>query len=283
MSDIVTARGLEKYYGGFCALNKVDLTIPAGAVSGLIGPNGAGKSTVLKTLLGLCDATGELKVAGRDPRHFRHRLMEDVCFIADVGILPKWPKVRQVIDYVAAVHPRFDRRRAERLLAATTVQADKRVKQLSKGMMTQLHLALVMAIDVRLLVLDEPTIGLDIIYRKEFYERLMNEYYDGSRTLIISTHQVEEIEALLNHLIFIDKGDIVLDMPMADLPKRYTEVAVAADQTQRAEALRPIHQRESMGRRLFTYEDVPRTKLEPLGETLTPTVADLFVAKVSRK
>ena len=283
MSDIVEARGLRKFYGGFCALDGIDLSIPAGAISGLIGPNGAGKSTALKTLLGLIDADGQLEVAGRDPRRARHRLMEEVCFIADVGILPKWPKVRQVINYVEAVHPRFDRRRAEKLLQGSAIPPNKRVKQLSKGMMTQLHLALVMAIDVRLLVLDEPTLGLDIIYRKEFYDRLLNDYYDGNRTIIISTHQVEEIEKLLSHLIFINNGRIVLDSQMSEIPERYSEVLVATAQVEEAEALRPIHRRESMGKRCFIYEGVERARLEELGEVQTPAVADLFVAKVQRR
>ncbi|MGI9249979.1 MAG: ABC transporter ATP-binding protein [Pseudohongiellaceae bacterium] len=278
--NIVRARGLEKYYGRFRALDNVDLTIPTGAISGLIGPNGAGKSTALKSLLGLCDVEGELQVAGRDPRHGRHKLMEEVCFIADVGILPKWAKVRQIVDYVESVHPRFNRARAEHLLSTTTVPAHKRVKQLSKGMVTQLHLALVMAIDVRLLVLDEPTIGLDIIYRKEFYDRLLNDYHDDSRTIIISTHQVEEIEALLSHLIFIHQGRIVLDIQMADIPQHYTEVAVAPPQFEQAEALQPIYRRELPGKKVFLYEGVSRERLGTLGELSTPAVADLFVAKV---
>jgi ABC-2 type transport system ATP-binding protein len=280
MTNIVEARALEKSYGNFKALDGVDLTIATGAISGLIGPNGAGKTTTLKSLIGLCDVEGELMVAGRDPRVARHKLMEDVCFIADVGILPKWLNVSQVIDYVDAVHPRFDRRKAEKFLSTTEIPKNKRIKHLSKGMVTQLHLALVMSIEVQLLVLDEPTLGLDIIYRKEFYDRLLNDFYDGNRTIIISTHQVEEIETLLSHLIFINKGKIVLDALMTDLENTYTEVLVAADKFQQADALNPIHIRELLGKKSYTFEAVARAQLEALGELHTPSVADLFVAKM---
>lgn len=280
MSNIVEAKALVKSYGNFKALDGVDLSISSGAISGLIGPNGAGKTTTLKALTGLCDVEGELTVAGRDPRIARHKLMEDVCFIADVGILPKWLKVSQVVDYVEAVHPRFDRKKAEKFLSTTDVPANKRIKNLSKGMVTQLHLALVMAIEVQLLVLDEPTLGLDIIYRKEFYDRLLNEYYDSNCTIIISTHQVEEIETLLSHLIFINKGKIVLDAEMSDLADTYTEVLVTADKLQEADALEPIYIRETLGKKSYFFESVERTRLELLGELQTPSVADLFVAKM---
>jgi len=280
MTDIVHARSLQKFYGNFKALNGVNLDIPQGAICGLIGPNGAGKTTTLKALIGLCDVDGELQVAGRDPRVARHRLMEDVCFIADVGILPKWLKVSQVIDYVEGVHPKFDRTKAEQLLSTTQIPANKRVKELSKGMVTQLHLALVMAIEVKLLVLDEPTLGLDIIYRKEFYDRLLNDFYDGDRTIIISTHQVEEIETLLSHLLFINQGTIVLDSPMSELANLYTEVLVNPEHRAQADALGPIHVRELLGKKSYTFESVPRSQLQELGELHTPTVADLFVAKM---
>lgn len=280
MSNIVEARSLRKNYGNFTALDGVDLTIPSGAISGLIGPNGAGKTTTLKALIGLCDVDGELIVAGRDPRRARHKLMEDVCFIADVGILPKWLKVSQLIDYVEAVHPRFDRKKAEKFLSTTDIPANKRIKELSKGMVTQLHLALVMSIEVQLLVLDEPTLGLDIIYRKEFYDRLLNDYYDGNRTIIISTHQVEEIETLLSHLLFINKGKIVLDTLMSELCEVYTEVLVDADKMAEADACVPIHVRELLGKKSYTFESVPKERLEVLGELQTPSVADLFVAKL---
>ena len=251
MSNIVEAKSLTKNYGSFTALDGVDLTIPRGAISGLIGPNGAGKTTTLKALIGLCYVDGELSVAGRDPRIARHKLMEDVCFIADVGVLPKWLKVSHVIDYVDAVHPRFDRKKAEKFLSTTDIPVNKRIKDLSKGMVTQLHLALVMAIEVQLLVLDEPTLGLDIIYRKEFYDRLLNDFYDGNRTIIISTHQVEEIETLLSHLVFINKGKIVLDSSMSDLSDIYTEVLVDADMVEQADALQPLYVRKFLGKKSY--------------------------------
>ena len=283
MTNIVEARSLVKSYGNFKALDGVDMDIPVGAISGLIGPNGAGKTTTLKSLIGLCDVEGDLTVAGRDPRTARHKLMEDVCFIADVGILPKWLKASQVVDYVEAVHPRFDRSKAEKLLSTTKIPANKRVKELSKGMVTQLHLALVMAIDVRLLVLDEPTLGLDIIYRKEFYDRLLNDYYDSNRTIIISTHQVEEVETLLSHLMFINKGKIILNEMMSDLEEIYTEVLVDGDKLAAADALNPIYVRELLGKKSYTFESVPKSALESLGELHTPSVADLFVAKMKEE
>ncbi len=280
MTDIVHAQGLEKSYGSFKALDGVDLNIPAGAISGLIGPNGAGKTTTLKAIIGLSDVEGELQVAGRDPRTARHKLMEEVCFIADVGILPRWLRVNQLIEYVESVHPRFDRSKAEAFLATTDIPPRKRVKELSKGMITQLHLALVMAIDVRLLVLDEPTLGLDIVYRKEFYDRLLNDFYDGDRTIIISTHQVEEIEALLSHLIFINRGKIVLNTMMADLEERFTDLLVNPGMEEQAEAFKPISRRSTLGKKCLTFEGVPRGQLAALGEVYTPSVADLFVAKM---
>jgi len=280
MTNIVEARSLVKRYGDFNALAGVDLSITSGSISGLIGPNGAGKTTTMKALIGLCDVEGELEVAGRDPRSARHKLMEEVCFIADVGILPKWLKVAQVLEFVSAVHPKFVRERAEKFLSTTEIPSNKRIKDLSKGMVTQLHLAIVMAIDVRLLVLDEPTLGLDIIYRKEFYDRLLNEYYDGDCTIIISTHQVEEIETLLSHLVFIKNGRITLDSSMNNLADRYFEVVVDPDKLTAADTLEPIYTRELLGKKSYMFEDVPRQQLEPLGEVLTPTVADLFVAKM---
>jgi len=280
MTNIVEARSLVKRYGDFTALDGVDLSIPSGSISGLIGPNGAGKTTTMKALIGLCDVEGELEVAGRDPRSARHKLMEEVCFIADVGILPKWLKVAQVLEFVSAVHPKFVRERAEKFLSTTEIPSNKRIKDLSKGMVTQLHLAIVMAIDVRLLVLDEPTLGLDIIYRKEFYDRLLNEYYDGDCTIIISTHQVEEIEMLLSHLVFIKNGRITLDSSMNNLADRYFEVVVDPDKLAAADTLDPIYTRELLGKKTYMFEDVPLQQLEPLGEVLTPTVADLFVAKM---
>ena len=280
MTDIVHAQGLVKSYGSFKALDGVDLNIPTGAISGLIGPNGAGKTTTLKAIIGLCDVDGELSVAGRDPRTARHKLMQEVCFIADVGILPRWLKVNQLIDYVEAVHPKFHRAKAESFLATTDIPPRKRIKELSKGMITQLHLALVMAIDVRLLVLDEPTLGLDIVYRKEFYDRLLNDFYDGDRTIIISTHQVEEIEALLSHLVFIDHGKIVLNTMMSELEEQFTDLLVDPGKEGQAEALNPIARRSTLGKQCLTYEGVQRAQLAELGEVYTPSVADLFVAKM---
>ncbi|MCP5345767.1 MAG: ABC transporter ATP-binding protein [Gammaproteobacteria bacterium] len=280
MEAIVKASGLTKYYGKFKALDGIDLAIPAGAIIGLIGPNGAGKTTTLKALLGLCNFEGQLSVVDRDPRAARHKLMEDVCFIADVGILPKWMKVWQALEYVAGVHPRFDRVKAEAFLATTEIQRHSRIKALSKGMVTQLHLALVMAIDVRLLVLDEPTLGLDIIYRKEFYDRLLNDYYDGDRTVIISTHQVEEIETLLTHLVFIDRGRTVLDLPMTGIADQFVEVLVRSEDLEEAMKLQPIHTRNLLGKKACLFENRPRSELARFGELHTPGVSDLFVAKL---
>ena len=280
MTDIVEARGLRKRFGDFKALDGLDVSVARGSICGLIGPNGAGKTTTLKALVGLSDVEGDLRVAGRDPRISRHKLMEEVCFIADVGILPKWFRVNQVLDYVESVHPRFSRQRAEEILATTDIPANKRIKELSKGMVTQLHLALVMAIDVQLLVLDEPTLGLDIIYRKEFYDRLLNDYYDGNCTIIISTHQVEEIETLLSDLLFIDNGRIVLDAAMQDLENIYSEVLIDAQHYAEAEQLGPIYHRDILGKRAYIFEAVDRARLRELGEAATPTVADLFVAKL---
>jgi ABC-2 type transport system ATP-binding protein len=262
MTNIVEARSLFKSYGNFVALDNIDLCIPQGAISGLIGPNGAGKTTALKSLIGLCDVEGDISVAGRDPRVARHKLMS------------------QVLEYVEAVHPQFNRSKAERFLSTTEIPSSKRIKNLSKGMVTQLHLAIVMAIEVSLLVLDEPTLGLDIIYRKEFYDRLLNDYYDGNRTILISTHQVEEIETLLSHLIFIDKGKIVLNANMADIADIYAEVLVDSDKITQADALNPIYIRNLLGKKSYTFESVPRAHLEPLGGVHTPSVADLFVAKM---
>lgn len=284
MNNVVEARSLVKHFGSFRALDGIDLTIRPGSITGLIGPNGAGKTTTLKALLGLCECDGDLQVAGRDPRQARHKLMEDVCFIADVGILPKWMKVSQLISYVEAVHPRFSRPRAEALLQATDIRPQQRIKSLSKGMVTQLHLAVVMAIDVSLLVLDEPTLGLDIIYRKEFYDRLLNDYYDGDKTVIISTHQVEEVEALLTQLVFINNGRIVLDIAMAEIPDRFTEVAVGSADLAEAMKLEPIYVRDMLGRKACIFENKSAQVLGRFGELHTPGVSDLFLAMMkSRK
>ncbi|MFP6806450.1 MAG: ABC transporter ATP-binding protein [Pseudomonadales bacterium] len=283
MSNVVHARNLTKSYGSFEVLRNINFEIEAGSIVGLIGPNGAGKTTTLKALLGLTGFSGELEVLGQDPGKNRHQLMENVCFIADVGVLPRWLKVSDAIDYIEGVHPKFDRRKAEALLAETKISGRQKVKQLSKGMVTQLHLALVMAIDVDLLVLDEPTLGLDILYRKSFYERLVNDYFDNNTSIIISTHQVEEIESLLTHLIFIDEGEIVLSTSMEELPNKYGEVLIAPENVEAALEYSPIHVREMLGKRSMIFEDVSREILESLGEVHTPSVADLFVAKMQRK
>ncbi len=280
MSVLIKARGLSKRYGSLRALDKVDFDIEEGCIVGLIGPNGAGKPTALKAILGLTGFDGELDVLGHDPRKAREQLMQEVCFIADVAVLPRWLKVGNALSFVEAVHPRFNRERAMHFLERTRISQKSRVGQLSKGMVTQLHLALIMAIDAKLLVLDEPTIGLDILYRKEFYSNLLNDYFDGKRTILVTTHQVEEIEKLLTHLMFIDNGRIVLNDSMEAVGEKYTEVLVNPDQTERARGLNPIGEREIFGKKLFLFEGVERGKLRQLGELHTPSVADLFVAKL---
>ncbi len=281
----LSVRGLRKRYGKFLALDGVDFDIPRGAICGLIGPNGAGKTTALKSLIGLCEAEGELSVVGHDPRDSRATLMNDACFIADVGILPRALRAIDIIDYVDFVHPKFNREKALGFLLNTDIQLKKRVSSLSKGMVTQLHLAIVMAIDVELLILDEPTLGLDIIYRKEFYDRLLTQFYDGSQTIVISTHQVEEIESLLSHLIFLKKGKVMLNMDMETISSTFVEVDVVPESYAEAEGLGPISTRPILGGRSYLYEspkggEVDVEKLSALGEVSTPSIADLFVAKL---
>jgi ABC-2 type transport system ATP-binding protein len=277
----IEARGLRKSFGATRALDGVDLTVEAGRIVGLIGPNGAGKSTALGAMLGLTAFEGELKVLGRNPWTERDKLMADVCFIADVAVLPRWLKVWQAVDYVAGVHPRFDRAKAEGFLAKTTIKRTSRVGQLSKGMVAQLHLALIMAIDARLLVLDEPTLGLDLIYRKAFYDSLLNDYFDRSRTIVVSTHQVEEIQHILTDVLFINRGRIVLDSSMEDFEARYAEVMVTAEHLEAARALKPIQERQIFGRGILLFDGVERAKLAALGEVRTPSLADLFIAMMS--
>ena len=276
----IEARGLRKAYGTTVALDGVDLRVEEGRILGLIGPNGAGKSTALNAILGLTPYEGELKVLGRNPWTERDQLMAEVCFIADVAVLPRWMRVSQALDYVAGVHPRFDRARAEAFLAKTTIKRTSKVRELSKGMVTQLHLALVMAIDAKLLVLDEPTLGLDLLYRKQFYDTLLNDYFDGSRTILVTTHQVEEIQHILTDLMFIDRGRLVLDCSMEDFAARYSEVMVAPDRLAEARALRPIHERQVFGRTILLFDNAPRESLAALGEVHTPSIADLFVAVI---
>ena len=279
-SNVVEARGISKKFGDFQALSDVSFTIEPASIVGLIGPNGAGKTTTLKAILGLTDFDGDMSVLGRDPRKGRHKVMERVCFIADVGILPRWLRVSDALDYIEGVHSNFNRAKAEAMLADTKISSQHKVRQLSKGMVTQLHLALIMAIEVDLLVLDEPTLGLDILYRKSFYEKLLNDYFDHSTSIVISTHQVEEIESLLTHLLFINQGRIMLDCAMDELDQIYAEVLVSPEQLAAARALMPIHTRDMLGQKAMIFEKVPRAELTGLGELHTPSVADLFVARM---
>lgn len=276
-TPIISARGLTKRYGSTVAVDHIDLEIPPGRVVGLIGPNGAGKTSALKAILGLATFEGELSVLGRNPARERARLMEEVCFIADVAVLPRWIRVWQLLDVTERIHPHFSREKCLRYLAQTRVTPEHRVKQLSKGMVTQLHLALVMAIDARLLVLDEPTLGLDILYRKQFYTNLLNDYFDEQRTILITTHQVEEVEHILTDLLFIDAGRIVLQATMEEVEQRYVELMVRPDRADEARAMGPVHERELFGRHIFLFENADRERLAELGELHTPSVADLFV------
>ncbi|AKC87793.1 ABC transporter ATP-binding protein [Pseudoxanthomonas suwonensis] len=276
---VISARGLRKAYKNKVAVAGADFDIGAGRIVGLIGPNGAGKTTALKAILGLTPFEGKLTVLGKDPCTQRDELMNDVCFIADVAVLPRWMRVREAIDFVAGVHPRFDRAKCERFLANTQLHPKLRVREMSKGMIVQLHLALVMAIDARLLVLDEPTLGLDILYRKQFYQRLLEDYFDEDKTILVTTHQVEEIEHILTDVLFIRDGRIVLSSPMDEVAERYTEVLVGADALESARALKPIDERGlPFGKTVLLYDGTPRAQLAALGETRNPGLADLFVA-----
>jgi ABC-2 type transport system ATP-binding protein len=274
----IEARGLRKAFGSTVAVDGVDLRVEEGRILGLIGPNGAGKTTALNAILGLTAYQGELRVLGRDPWIERDRLMRDVCFIADVAVLPRWIRVSQVIDYVAGVHPRFDRAKAEGFLGKTTIKSTSKVRELSKGMVAQLHLAIVMAIDARLLVLDEPTLGLDILYRKQFYDSLLNDYFDRSRTIVVTTHQVEEIQDVLTDLMFINRGRIVLSCSMEEIERRYLELMVHPERIAAARALKPIHERQALGRSILLFDRIERQQLVALGDVRTPSIADLFVA-----
>jgi ABC-2 type transport system ATP-binding protein len=276
--NVIEAHSLRKAFGTTVALDSVDLRIEEGRILGLIGPNGAGKSTALNAILGLTSYEGELKVLGRDPWNERDQLMRDVCFIADVAVLPRWLRVSQALDYVAGVHPRFDRAKAESLLAKTSIKRGSKIRELSKGMVTQLHLALVMAIDAKLLVLDEPTLGLDLLYRKQFYDSLLNEYFDRGRTIVVTTHQVEEVQHVLTDVMFINRGRIVLDCSMDQFETRYQEVMVHPEHIAPARALKPIHERQLFGRSILIFDRVDRQQLAALGEVRTPSIADLFVA-----
>lgn len=276
----IEAHGLRKVFGTTVALDGINLRVEEGRIVGLIGPNGAGKTTALNAILGLTAYEGELRVLGRDPWTERERLMRDVCFIADVAVLPRWMLVSQALDYVEGVHPRFDRAKAEGFLAKTSIKRESKVRELSKGMVTQLHLALVMAIDAKLLVLDEPTLGLDILYRKQFYDSLLNDYFDHSRTILVTTHQVDEIQNVLTDLMFIDRGRIVFECSMDAFESRYVEVKVNPERVAAARALKPIHERQTLGRTMFLFDGVDRHQLTGLGEARTPTIADVFVAVI---
>jgi ABC-2 type transport system ATP-binding protein len=278
----IEARGLRKVFGTTVALDNVDLRVEEGRILGLIGPNGAGKTTALNAILGLTSYDGQLSVLGRDPWNAREELMRDVSFIADVAVLPRWIRVSQLLDYVAGVHPKFDRAKAESFLAKTIIKRTSKVRQLSKGMVAQLHLAIVMAIDAKLLVLDEPTLGLDILYRKQFYDSLLNDYFDGKRTIVVTTHQVEEIQDVLTDLKFINQGRIVLECSMEEFESRYAEVMVHPDHVSGARSLKPLHERQVFGRSVMLFENVDRGQLAALGEVRTPSIADLFVAVMSR-
>jgi len=278
MSAVITATELSKRYRNTVALDDVSFRIESGRIVGLIGPNGAGKTTALKAILGLTRFQGDLDVLGLDPRRQRGKLMEQVCFIADVAVLPRWIRVREAVDFVANVHPRFNRAKCEAFLARTKLQPNQRVRQMSKGMIVQLHLALVMAIDARLLVLDEPTLGLDILYRKQFYQSLLEDYFDENKTIIVTTHQVEEVEHILTDLMFIRDGKIVLDTDMDALGERFAEVMVDADRVSAARAMQPIDERQVFGKSIFLFDGADRAALEALGEIRRPSVSDLFVA-----
>ncbi len=297
----IEARGLRKAFGTTVALDGINLRVEEGRILGIIGPNGAGKTTALNAILGLISYEGELKVMGRDPWAERDQLMQDVCFIADVAVLPRWIRVSQVLDYVAGVHPRFDRAKAEGFLAKTTIRHTSKVRELSKGMVTQLHLALVMAIDARLLVLDEPTLGLDILYRKQFYDSLLNDYFDRSRTIVVTTHQVEEIQHVLTDVMFINRGGIVFGCSMEEFESRYLEVTVNPERVAAARALKPMHERWVFGRKILLFDlkpdlklnrginqngvdqNIDRQQLTEFGDVRTPSIADLFVAMLSEK
>ncbi|HEY4970729.1 MAG TPA: ABC transporter ATP-binding protein [Steroidobacteraceae bacterium] len=281
MSALIEARDLTKKYGAHVALDRINFSVAAGRIVGLIGPNGAGKTSALRAVLGLTAYEGQLQVLGREPWRERAALMRDACFIADVAVLPAWLRVDHAIDFVAGVHPRFRRDRAAALLAKTGITGRRRMRELSKGMKTQVHLALTMAIDAKLLVLDEPTLGLDILARSAFYDALVNDYMDETRTILITTHQVEEVENLLTDVLFIDKGRIVLDASLDDIATRYAAVAVAGDRLDAARTEKPFFERRMLGKVILYFERPDLEKLAGFGEIHTPSVADLFVAKLS--
>ena len=279
----IEARGLRKTFGATVALDGIDLPVEEGRIVGLIGPNGAGKTTALNAMLGLTPYQGELTVLGMNPWAERDRLMRDVCFIADVAVLPRWIRVSNLLEFLAGIHPRFDRTKAEALLSRTTIKFTSKVRELSRGMVTQLHLAIVMAIDARLLVLDEPTLGLDILFRKQFYDSLLGDYFDGNRTIVVATHQVDEIQNVLTDVMFIDRGRIIFSCSMEDFETRFVEVSANPDRVETARALNPMQERQMLGRSILLFDSVDRSKLAAIGETRTPSIADLFVAVMSHQ
>lgn len=280
MDNIITAKNLAKHFGKHRAVDNVELTVKRGEIVGLIGPNGAGKTTLLKTILGLDSYQGELDVLGMDPRQQRYELMQRACFIADVAILPKWITPEQLMNYMVSVHPKFNPERALKFLKPTNIKMHNRVGKLSKGMVAQLHLALVMAIDVELLILDEPTLGLDILYRETFYRNLLNDYHDENRTIIITTHQVKDIQEILSHLIFINEGKIQLDIAMEDIPEKFAEVTATPDQAEALRQLSPLNEERRVGENRFIFEDGDKEQLRQYGEVRIPSITDLFVAKM---
>ena len=283
MNSVVYGRGLTKHYGAKTALDGIDLDIGAGRIVGLIGPNGAGKTTAMKAMLGLIDYEGDLRVLELEPRRERWRLMHQVCFIADVAVLPRWARIWQLLEFIEGVHPRFSRQRCLDMLARTKLSLNDRVRGLSKGEVVQLHLSLILAIDARLLVLDEPTLGLDILFRKAFYQTLLDDYFDGEKTILVSTHQVEEVEHILTDLLFIGEGQITLAETMDAVTERYSELVVRPERVEAARALGPLHERQLMGRHVFLFDGVDRGRLAELGEIHTASVADLFVATMQKE
>lgn len=278
MGNIIEAKGLSRSFGDLKAVDQLDFTVPSGSVLGLIGPNGAGKTTLLRALLGLTEYKGSLDVLGNSPRRDRARLMEEVCFIADTAVLPRWMRVDQLLDYVAGIHPRFKRDQAEAFLRDTDVQLSRKIRHLSKGMMVQVHLALVMAIDARLLILDEPTLGLDILFRKRFFEQLISDYFDGERTIIISTHQVDEVQNILTDVMFLNRGKLVLSKSMEDIEAQFVQLHAVGDAAEKALGIPHLGSHSILGGKAVIYEGIDRASLSPLGELRTPSVSDLFVA-----
>lgn len=281
MDSVVNIEHLRKRYGSHIAVDNVSLNIEQGSIVGLIGPNGAGKTSILKSILGLTSYDGNIRLFGQDVKNNQAQILNDVCFIADTSILPRWMKVKQAIEYVDGVHPKFDIEKANQFIAKTNINVNSKISELSKGMVTQLHLALIMSINVKLLVLDEPTLGLDILYRKAFYDSLLNDYYDEERTIVITTHQVEEIESLLTDIVFVKNGQIILDEKMENLENRFIELEVNKQNESEAKALFPIYQRNILGGSLFMFENPDISTLESLGKIRQPSIADLFVAKMN--